>query len=1014
MKSEKKYGGLEIAIIGISSCFPKSVDYRKFWQNLINGEDLITKYSDEELINSGVPKSILENNTYVKTFGEVENKNRFDYGFFGYTPEEAALMDPQIRLFHEYCWAALEDAGYSSSIEENVIGLFAGASLNDNWRLYTSGNANETSVDSFFLNQISTNQFISSLVSYKLNLRGPSYFIDTACSTSLVAVHLACRSLLMKECKIALAGGATINTLKKKGFIHKDGMVASKDGYCRSFDNAASGTVFGEGVGVVVLKRLADAMNDGDNIYAIIKSSAVNNDGSQKSSYTAPSVQGQIECISSAQRLAHIDAHDIGYIEAHGTATKLGDPIEILALNKAFGVGGEKKFCAVGSVKSNMGHLDVVAGVAGLIKAALCLKNKQIPATLHFKRPNSEIDFNGGPFYVNNHLKEWKIEDGSTRYAGVNSLGIGGTNAHVILEEACDIEEDSSRKEYLLLNISGKTKNSVKRYIDKLRLFLIENPNTNLEDMSYTLQTGRKNFLYRRAFVYKDLQGLLETLAQAELDEKIVKNMNTNRPLVFMFPGAGSQYVNMGRDLYLADPVFMQEMNRGFDLLKTLTNFNYFEIFYPKKDDDFTINKMLHTQPVVFLFEYALTRMMITYGFVPKYMIGHSIGEYVAACISGVFTFEDAMKLVIKRGELIDSLPEGRMISAIIDEESAKKYLNGVCLAAVNGDDQIVFSGSTQSIELLTKELDKDSVSWIKLHANCAGHSEMMNPILGPFKDAFSDIRLNPPRIPFVSCLTGAFITDEECLSPEYWVKHMRETVQFSKGIRSISSYDKRSLFIEIGSSNSLSTLLRQRKMDDVYYKPFNLVRHPKEDINDLQHLLERFGQLWTQSIDVNWKAYYQLEKRKKISLPTYCFEPFVFPTEVDPFLHYPVAITTDDEPSIEKEDINRDLYESYKVERPDLSSNFVAAVTDTEIKVKVIFEDFFCIKEIGIEDNFFELGGDSLRAMILLKRINNNFNLSLTVKDFFQKSDIKSVASFIDEVTWLKNEVEMDNEINI
>jgi len=1017
MKLNKEYTGLEIAITGISGQFPGSKDYRQFWENLKAGKELIKRYTDDELREAGVPETALQDKRYVKAFGVLSNKDRFDHGFFGYSAEEASLMDPQIRLFHEHCWRALEDAGYSSIIEKHKIGLFAGASSNNNWKMYAYGKAGDSAVDPFYLNMISSQNFISTLVAYKLNLRGASYYIDTACSTSLSTLHLACRSLLTRDCSIALAGGISINSKMEKGYLYQEGMVASDDGHCRAFDSQASGTASGEGVGVVVLRRLSEALKDKDPIYAIIKSSSANNDGNHKVGYTAPGVKGQAECIITAQKMAGVDPRSISYIEGHGTGTKLGDPVEIRALNEAFGTGGSEKFCAIGSVKTNIGHLDSAAGIAGLIKTVLSLKHRQIPASLNFKEPNPEIDFEGGPFYVNTALKEWVAKGEEPLRAGISSFGIGGTNVHVILEEAPKQEEGNPGRSCQLVTLSAKTENSLTRYFETLRTFLLEEPEIDLADMSYTFQTGRKHFPYRRSLVYGDREELLSLLASGRQKEQIVKNKESNRPIVFMFSGAGSQYVNMGRDLFQRESLFREEMNRGFSILNDLTGENYKDIFYPHSPDDLRINKMLHTQPAIFLFGYSLARLMMSWGIMPKYLIGHSIGEYVAACISGVLSFEDALKLVVKRGQLMNRMPAGSMLSVPVSEQEAVRFLSDkISLAAINGPDQVVFSGDILSIEELMKTLERSDISYVKLHASQAGHSHMMEEIREDYIKALKTVVMHPPGLELISNLTGKALPSGEAVPIEYWALHMRQTVQFSRGVRTLLDTEKNMLFVEIGGGHSLTTLIRQHQTEKGKPVSVNLIRHPKEQEDDEKYLTDRIGQLWTMGAEIDWDKYHKDEKRRRISLPTYSFEPAIHPAEVAPFNNTWTSIehSTAELSGYRVKDVKEetlpgnetDMYKVDRLERSNLSTHYAEPTTSTQEKIKKIFEKFFGIEGIGVEDDFFELGGDSLKAMMLLKRIKRELDVDIKLKDFFLKGNIRLVAAKIDEILWLQSEV--------
>jgi acyl transferase domain-containing protein/NAD(P)-dependent dehydrogenase (short-subunit alcohol dehydrogenase family)/acyl carrier protein len=879
-----KYDGLEVAVIGMSGKFPGSSDHRSYWNNLRDGRELIRHFTDEELKNWGVPESHLRNEFYVKSFGMMDDKDCFDHNFFGYSPDEAAFMDPQTRMLHEHCWSALEDAGYTSVIEKQKISLFAGAARNDNWKVYTFNRADEAALDPFYKDMITSHTFISTLVAYKLNLRGSSFFVDTACSTSLSAVHLACRSLLFGDARIALAGAVTAFSHKPKGYFYQEGMIYSADGHCRAFDKDAGGTVGSEGVGVVVLKKLSEAIKDRDNIYCIIRGTAANNDGNQKVGYTAPSVKGQSDCIKMAHKVAGVDPRSISYIEAHGTATSLGDPVELRALNEAFAISGRENTCAIGAVKSNIGHPDTAAGVAGLMKVALSLQHRQLPPSLHFETANPEIDFAGGPFYVNTTLKEWEGPGDFPLRAGVSSFGIGGTNVHAVLEEAPIAEPGDKGRHYKILTLSARTANAAAGYIARLKHFLETEDNVDLADMAYTLQAGRRHFEYRKSLVYRDKDELVNMLNGDGLLNQLIRSGERQQQVVFMFSGAGSQYVNMGKGLYESVPLFREEMDKGFALLEKMTGVNYRSIIYPSSPEDTSINVMLHTQPVIFLFGHTLARLLMSWGITPQFMIGHSIGEYIAACLSGVFSYEDAMKLVVARGQLMNDMPRGSMLSVYMNEADAQHYVNdSITIAAVNGPEQVVFSGGVAAIDELVRELEGQDISSTRLYASHAGHSYMIDGIVPAYMKVLETVQRNAPAIPFVSNLTGNMISTGEATSVAYWLQHMRQTVRFSEGISSLLAYKKELVFIEIGGGHSLTTLVRQHQSEKVKALAFNLIRHPKDAVDDEKYMAENIGKLWEQGISINWNLYYGQEKRRRISLPTYAFEPYRHPAMVDP-----------------------------------------------------------------------------------------------------------------------------------
>jgi len=749
--------GLEIAIIGMAGRFPGAKNIEEFWQNLRNGVESITTFTNEELIADGIDPDLLNNPNYVKAGAVLEDIELFDAEFFGFNPREAEIIDPQHRLFLECAWEAMENAGYNSKMYPGLIGVYAGAGSN-NYVLNIYSNQNiRNSIDRNQLFFGNDKDFLATRVSYKLDLEGPAVGIQTACSTSLVAVHLACRGLLSGECDIALAGGVAIDVPQKEGYLYQEGGIVSPDGRCRAFDAKAQGTVFSNGVGIVVLKRLEDAIADGDCIHAVIKGSAINNDGAFKVSYTAPRIDGQAKVIRAAQVMAEVDPETITYIETHGTGTSLGDPIEISALTQVFRASTDKKgFCAVGSVKTNIGHSDITAGVAGLIKTVLALKHKQIPPSLHFQQPNPEIDFDNSPFYVNTTLSDWQT-NGTPRRAGVSSFGIGGTNAHVILEEAPVVETRGgaslqSRPWHLLL-LSAKTRTALETVTANLAAYLQQHRDLNLVDVAYTLQVGRQAFEHRFMVVCQNLEDAVQKLefANQEQVSTYLKELH-NRPVVFMFPGQGAQYVNMGRELYQTEPIFREEVNRCCELLKPHLGIDLRHVLYPSEEQIEAATHQLQqtyiTQPALFVIEYALSQLWMAWGIQPEAMIGHSIGEYVAACLAGVLSLEDALILVAVRGRLMQELPTGAMLSVHLAEDDLQPWLGKeVSLAASNAPNLCVVSGSEEAIAHLQSRLNDQGVECRRLHTSHAFHSPMMDSILGSFTNQVEKIKLNPPQI---------------------------------------------------------------------------------------------------------------------------------------------------------------------------------------------------------------------------------------------------------------------------
>ncbi|HEY1164511.1 MAG TPA: beta-ketoacyl synthase N-terminal-like domain-containing protein, partial [Chitinophaga sp.] len=867
----------DIAIIGLSGRFPQSENIRVFWDKLMAGQELVRRYKPEELRELGVDEKLIRDPNYIPVSSSIEHPERFDYTFFGYTKGEAALMDPQIRLMHEQAWLALEDAGCNPDEYKGKIGLYLAASDNLNWRAHALLHPNNE-VGAFMSRRLADKSFISTLLAYNLDLRGPGFFTDTACSSSLSAVHFACRSLLMKECSIALAGGATLITTKEKGYWFEEGMIASRDGHCRAFDKDATGTLFGEGIGIVVLKRIEDAIQDRDHIYAVIRSTAVNNDGKRKVGYTAPSVNGQAECISLAHKVAGVEPASITYIEAHGTGTKIGDAVEIEALNKAFNNNTAHR-CAIGSVKSNLGHLDAVAGVVGLIKTALSLKHKMLPPSINFNTPNPEINFEAGPFYVNNKLQPWERKDQQLLRAGVSSFGIGGTNAHAILEEAPERAALPSEKSHRLLVFSAKTPTALNNYEQQLRNFIQENSATDLSSLAYTLQTGRKHFKYRGFLVYDEQHKAFTALPDNRRDHQAGKT-------VFMFSGGGSQYFKMAEQLYVQDASFKALMDEGFQQLAIKTGWDFKKILGYTEDEDVDkelINSIRYMLPALFLVEYAMAKLLMKNGIRPDYMIGHSLGEYVAACISGVLSFEDALQLVIARAHLTDTVPEGGMVGVELSEKDVQPYLGNLSIAAINMEDSCVLSGPKEDIRRLIEALTRDDINFTALKISIAAHSSMFDAILDDYRKAVHEVKLNAPQIPFVSNLSGKEITVLEATSPEYWVRHLRHTVNFVKGLGFLLERGPAN-YIEIGSGGILTSFLKQHPLFEADNLSVNVLRHPKEACNDHAYYLQSLGRLWKNGVAIDWEAFNDHQQYYKVSAPGYVFDKTELPVRVDPF----------------------------------------------------------------------------------------------------------------------------------
>ena len=869
----------DIAIIGMSCRFPGAPDIETFWQNLREGAESIRFFSDDELKELGVPDASLNAPNFVKASPVLDNIDQFDASFFGYAPREAALLDPQHRLFLEQSWLALENAGYKPQGFPGLVGVFAGTSLSTYLLFNLLTNPALSDGEHSFEVMIGNDKdFLSTRVSYHLDLRGPSLDVQTGCSTSLVATHLACEALLSFQCDIALVGGVSVNVPQRTGYFYQDGGINSADGRCRAFDAKATGTLFGSGVGVVVLKRLEEAITDNDTVYAVIKSTAVNNDGARKVGYTAPGIEGQAEVITRALTLAGVNPRTIGYVETHGTGTPLGDPVEITALTKAYRPAtNANQYCAVGSVKSNIGHLDAAAGVASLIKTVLSLYHQQIVPSLHFSAANPAIDFANSPFFVSDKLQSWP-QYGAPRRGAVSSFGIGGTNAHVILEEAPpppQLQVERSSAWHLVL-LSARTEFALETVTSRLANHL-ERSTDSLADIAFTLQNGRKRFPFRRAFICQKRSEALEILRLLPSGSvNTVYEERQERPIVYMFPGGGTQYVNMGKGLYRQEPIFREVVDQCATILHRLIGFDLRRKLFVESDLEQAQEEMKEASlalPALFTISYAMSRLLLTWGLEPQAMIGHSMGEYVAACLAGVFSLEEALAVVVKRGQLFAQLPPGAMVSIPLGAERVRPFLDPrLSFAAINAPDQCVVSGPVAAVDTFVNTLTERQIEFRHLQINVAAHSPMIDLIIQPFTQFISSLKLQPPSRPFISSVSGTWITNEEAISPAYWGSQLRQTVQFSDGIALLLS-EPSYVFLEVGPGRALSTLAQLQSDRERRHSILATLRHPYDPVDDTAFLLERLGQLWIAGVEINWNGFYARQRRQRLPLPTYPFE---------------------------------------------------------------------------------------------------------------------------------------------
>lgn len=1017
--------GTKIAIVGLAGRFPGANSVQQLWSNISEGKISIKEFSREELLASGVTEEELEEGNYVPRQGEIEDVQCFDAEFFGFTPREAQLTDPQHRIFMEVVWEALEDAGCVPQQGKHAIGLYAGQGLNRYLIDHLIGNPQLIDQIGEYAAIIANEKdFLTTKTAYKLNLSGPAISIQTACSTSLVAVHSACEGLLNQECDVAIAGGIALHQLELKGYKYQEGMILSQNGECRPFDEGAQGTVPGQGAGAVVLKRLDDALESNDQIYAVIQGTAVNNDGSQKIGFTAPGVEGQTKVIKTALAKAGIDPKSISYVEAHGTGTPIGDPIEFEGLQAALGESRQESVeelpigtgtnCLIGSIKANLGHLDAAAGVTGLIKTALMLKHKKIPPLANYVRSNERIDLDNSRFRINHRLQDWEAEI-SHRRAAVSSFGIGGTNAHGILQEGPREHHFERSRPVELLCVSAKTPEALDNMCDRLAEYFKRNPDTNLGDAAYTLNVGRHNFNLRRFFVCHSQQEATMDLLERDPRRNYSHTYQpANRKIVFMFPGQGSQYVNMAKQLFQVEIYFRDIVKECINYLQERFTYLYDDLTFAETfGGTEKVNETYLTQPVLFIVEYALARTLIHWGVEPDVMIGHSIGEYVAACLAGVFTKEQALEIVAIRGKLIQDLPAGDMLSVNLGEEDVKKYLSENCsLAAVNGNKRTVLAGDPESMLSVHDQLNNDGVENHLLHTSHAFHSYMMNSIMMRFRQVIAKRNPQAPTKPFISNVTGRLISKAEATSPDYWVRHLRGTVRFHDGFEHLMSQrgeNEQFVCLEVGPGKVLSTLTRHHPRLDRRDLILSTTRRPNQESSDCEVLLKSIGQLWFEGIEINWQNFYANRQRFKISLPAYPFERKEYWIPRAPRITGSVKRDLNPEAlsillPLEGEDKDHgenSVVTSLESSGEDVVGEFASAClpsNEIETTIAQVWSDTLGLSNISRFDDFFDLGGDSLLAVPAMDRIRRQLDIALSTPVLIQYSRLVDLADYIAE----------------
>lgn len=872
---------LDLAIVGLACRFPGARTPDEFWENLAAGRESIVALSDDELRAAGVADAAIDGPEYVKVHAPIPDLKAFDAGFFGFSPREAAILDPQHRHFLEVAWEAFENAGHRPRGFPGAIGVFAGAGHHHYFSGHLLTRPELLREVGFFLLRHTGNDkdFLATRLSYLLDLRGPSIGVQTACSTSLVAVHLAAQSLLNGECDMALAGGVTIELPEGRGYEYAEGEILSPDGHCRPFDAQSRGTVFGSGCGVVLLRRLADAVADGDTIHAVVKSTAINNDGAQKVGYLAPSVEGQTQVTVEALALAGIEPDSVSYIETHGTGTPVGDPIEIAALAQAYGDGAR---IAIGSVKSNIGHLDTAAGVASLIKVIQSLKHAELAPTLHFTEDNPACDFPSTPFRVQAERAPW-VSSGPRR-AGIGSLGVGGTNAHVILEEAPRPAAPEPGVAPHLLTLSAKTPAALERVAERMAAHLERAADSAplsesaMADTAWTLQVGREEMKHRFALAAVDAADAAARLRDTSTSRLGFRQAAASPPPVtFLFAGGGAQFPGMGRDLYESEPVFREVVDRGLDLLRRRHEVELQALLFPPAGTEaaaaMELERPSRSLPALFILQSASAALWRSWGITPSTLLGHSMGEYTAACEAGVLTFDDALALVHKRAELFERVPEGGMLSVARSAAEVRALLgDDLDIAAENAPDLCVVSGPVDALERFEHDLGERAIECARIRINIAAHSRMLDPILDEWRAFLRTIAFAKPAIPLVSNVTGAPLTDDEAMDPEYWVRQLRETVRFTDAVGAVLGKDP-AVLLECGPGRILTTLARRHPARDSKHEFVASLRRPDETGSDRTVTFRSLGRLWSVGLAPDWGAVHQGARRRRIPLPTYPFE---------------------------------------------------------------------------------------------------------------------------------------------
>jgi amino acid adenylation domain-containing protein len=981
-KPKRNNSSSDVAVIGMAGRFPGANSINELWDVLKEGKETISFFKPEE-IDLSIPESLRNDPLYVGARGIIPNVNTFDANFFGINPKLAEIMDPQQRLFLEIAWEALEKTGYLPKHYNGSIGVYAGTGANTYYKKNIL--TNDEILDQVgYLNAETVNEkdYISTRTAYHLNLKGPAVSVHSACSTSLLAIAQAVEAIRSDQCDIALAGGSSITAPIFSGHLYQEGSMLSDDGHCRAFDASAQGTVFSDGAGVILLKSFDAAQKDGDKIYGIIKGIGITNDGGNKGSFTAPSTEGQAFAIMKAIQDAQVTPDSISYIETHGTATPMGDPIEIEGLKMAFGKQSKNGYCAIGSIKSNMGHLTAAAGVTGLIKTILAMNNKLIPPSIGFEKPNPAIDFENSPFFVNSKLRNWEA-DGPLR-AGVSSFGVGGTNVHIVLEEyPIEQKPSGSSRPLQLLLWSAKSENSLKGFETELGNFLKSSPNLPLADVAFSLNKTRDTFKHRSFLLSRNSdEASQELLSNESINIKKAVLKVAPSELVFLFPGQGSQFSQMGMNLYKNETVYKEAIDQCAEFLLNELKLDIRHILYPEivtPETEAKLRNTRFTQPALFVTEYALSQLWLSWGIKPTAFCGHSIGEFVAAHLAGIFNLQDALHLIAVRGRLVSELPGGSMLSVRLSEDKLKEILpETLSIAAINSSILCVVAGEDEIVNKFAKSLDEMEIANKLLFTSHAFHSNMMDPILETFETEVKKIQLNKPNLPIVSTVTGTWLKDEEALNPNYWTNHLRNTVRFANAADTLLKLED-IIFLEVGPGQTLSTLTKQQGVGKII-PAFASLTLPKNQENEYNTLLNSLGELWLRGIDPDWHAFYNEQERQKIDLPSYVFDRKL--CWIDPPIMH-IQNSGSNLIANVKIETTQNTTSNLTVNKPTRKTSILGTISSIVSQTSgIIYPDD------ASSQSFLDLGLDSLTLTQLAIRLKKDFNIPLTFRQLNEDFD--------------------------